>query len=242
MAYRPDHSGKVHQMRTLRKTQGQETYFIMADVETAYHDAVSSLYYTPMVDGFGKGFPANIPGLEAIYSNFQKYAEEMVLQTAGTQAVPWRECLLRFLEATRLHNIDWWMCGSGALAVRGMKIDPHDIDLVVSDADAPRLGDLLQDHLIEPVVPVEGWFCNWFGRAFLGARLEWVGGIDERADLPNASDFGPTAQSRLETVVWEGSEIRVPPLDLQLQVSKRRGLADRVQMIERHVAAFRRVK
>ena len=114
-----------------------------------------------------------------------------------------------------------------------MDIEPRDIDLVVADADAASLGMLLLDHLYEPVMPVEGWICNWFGRAFLHARIEWVGGVHETVDQESISDFGPTAAVRLETVVWQDREIRVPPLDLQLEVSRRRGLTERVEMIER---------
>jgi len=205
----------------------------MADLEPTYHDAICNLYYIPLKEGFGKSFPTNTSNLDAIYSNFQRYAEEMVLQMAGVRPVPWEECLLTFLQTIKPHNIDWWLCGSAALAVRGIAIEPRDIDLVVADADAQKLGNLMLEHLIEPVVRVENWFCNWFARAFLGARLEWIGGIDERADQPKVSDFGPTAESRLETVVWKDREIRVPPLELQLMVNKRRGLKERVEMIER---------
>ena len=34
---------------------------------------------------------------------------------------------------------------------------------------------------------------NWFGRAFLLVRLEWVGGINQSADHPLVGDTGPAA-------------------------------------------------
>ena len=113
-----------------------------------------------------------------------------------------------------------------------MNILPRDIDLVVDGDDAVKLGDLLLDYLVEPVLPSTGWIADFFGRAFLHARLEWVGGINESADMPEASDFGPTAVNRLEVINWCGHEVLVPPLDLQLAVNKRRGLMDRVKLIE----------
>jgi hypothetical protein len=224
-------------MRTLCERRGQETYFIMADVDPACHDAVRTLYYLPVDEGFGKAFPTDTPGLEAIYSNFERYAEEMVLQLADARPVPWEKCLLAFLDAVDQQGIDWSLCGSAALAVRGMPIEPHDIDLEVSDADSQRLGELLLDHLVEPHVRVENWICNWFARAFLHARLEWAGGVHERGDQSGVSDFGPAIRCRLDTVVWRGWDILVPPLDLQLEVNRRRGLSDRVAMIERAMAA-----
>jgi hypothetical protein len=219
-------------MRTLCETRGPETTFILADVDPVYQDAVRSLTYVPVEGGFGKAFPTSTPGLDGIYHNFQRHAEEMVLQMAGAHPVPWEKCLLSFLEVVQPEDIDWWLCGSAALAVRGMDIEPHDLDLVTGERDAEKLGELLMGVLIEPVVQVEDWFCSRFGRAFMHARLEWVGGVDDRADQPEVTDFGPTAANRLDAVVWRGSEILVPPLDLQLRVNVRRGLSKRVAMIE----------
>ncbi len=80
------------------------------------------------------------------------------------------------------------------------------------------------------------WTCNWWGRAFLRARVEWVGGVGPSADEPLPTDFGPTAAASLEAVPWRGRTIMVPPLELQLQVNERRGLHDRVQQIRASLA------
>src|SRR5690242_4544986 len=53
---------------------------------------------------------------------------------------------------------------------------------------------------------------------------------------PDVTDFGSLAASRLEVVRWRGHEVRVPPLDLQLEVSKRRGLIDRVAKIQSRIS------
>ncbi len=218
-------------MKTLRKTEGTTTSFILTEVDQAYYTAVKSLYYSPVAEGFAKTYPADTPHLDRIYQNFQQHAEEMVLQTARIHPAPWEQSLCAFLEMIEGFKIDWWLTGSAALAIRGLDIAPGDLDLVVDDAAAGQLSDLLLDHLVEPLQPSPGWIWNWFGRAFLQARLEWVGGVNESADSPETSDFGPTAAKRLEVVSWRGSEIRVPPLDLQLAVSQRRGLWERAEKI-----------
>ena len=46
------------------------------------------------------------------------------------------------------------------------------------------------------------------------------------------ADFGPAAAARLQTVAFEDWMIRVPPLDLQRAVNQRRGLTERVAMID----------
>jgi hypothetical protein len=63
-------------------------------------------------------------------------------------------------------------------------------------------------------------------------RLEWIGAPKAGVDSPAPSDFGPIAASRLETVAWEGWQLRVPPLDMQRAVSQRRGLTTRVALID----------
>jgi hypothetical protein len=220
-------------VKTIRKSEGITISFIIADLDPAYHDAVRELYYSPVEEGFAKNYPADTPHLDRIYQNFEQYAEEMVLQTAQVRSVPWEKALFAFLQIIEDKRIDWWLTGSAALAVRGLDITPRDLDLIVDNASAPKLGELLLDYLVEPVLPSTGWIGNWFGRAFLHVRLEWVGGVHASVDTPHVSDFGPTAASRLEVVNWHGEGIRVPTLDLQLQVSERRGLTGRAEKIKR---------
>ncbi|WP_440947326.1 hypothetical protein ACSAZL_03360 [Methanosarcina sp. T3] len=45
-------------------------------------------------------------------------------------------------------------------------------------------------------------------------------------------DCGPHARQNLETIKWNGYEIQVLPLELQLNVNKRRERMDRVKLIE----------
>src|SRR5438552_6909350 len=42
-----------------------------------------------------------------------------------------------------------------------------------------RSARAFEDVLIEPALPVEGWICRAFGRAFLHARVEWIAGVLE---------------------------------------------------------------
>jgi hypothetical protein len=205
----------------------------MADLELPYESVLEDLQYPRCEDGWGRAFPTDTPNLDPIYLNFQRYAEEMVLQAAGVHPVPWEKALAAFLQIVELQDIDWWLTGSAALSVRGMDIEPRDFDLVVDDEGAQRLGELLLPYVYEPVVPVQDWICNWFGRAFLHARFEWIGGVNEIPDQYGVSDTGLRAASQLEVAMWHGKEIRVPPLELTLQVCEGRGLTDRVKMIQR---------
>lgn len=130
-------------------------------------------------------------------------------------------------------GFDWYLVGSTALVVRGLPVTPHDLDLVVQGQDSPRLSDLFLDVLVEPVSDSRGWIWDWFGRCFLHARLEWVGDVNAKSEQEGVNDFGPTALARSETVYWRGYPIKVPPLDLQLTVSERRGLTERAELIRK---------
>ena len=219
-------------MKTICRTEGEKTYFIIADADVVYLDTIRELEFQQVEDGFAKTFPAATMHMDTIYQNFARHAEELILQTAGIHPVPWEQALLALIQRIeQRQDINWLLVGSTALAVRGIEVSPRDIDLVLDDVGAHQVGDLLSDYLIEPVQDSRGWISNWFGRAFLHARVEWIGGVDANIDSDEVTDYGPMAASRLETINWRGYKLQVPPLDLQLQVSERRGLAERVKKI-----------
>ncbi|HSH78678.1 MAG TPA: hypothetical protein VLA19_09125 [Herpetosiphonaceae bacterium] len=220
-------------MRTLYRSDGIHTDFVVADLDPRYHDAIHALGFTAVDEGFARRFPVAGADVEQVYRNFAHHVEELILQKAGERAVPWEHSLQTFLASVAGAPVNWYLAGSAALAVRGLDVIPGDIDLVVDDAGAHSLGELLRNDLIEPVVPIEGWVFRWFGRSFLRACLEWAGGVDSRVDTPEPSDFGPVAASRLETVEWRGHTLRVPPLELQLAVNQRRGRTERADLIRR---------
>lgn len=176
-----------------------------------------------------KEFPAGSVS-DPILDRFRSALLPMLRQTARLERAPWEDALVQV--ARRLAGLDWWLAGSAALAVRGLPIVPRDLDLVVEGDAALAVGVAFHDVLVEPVVETEGWFCRWFGRAWVGARIEWVAGVTEAADHPEPTDFGLLAASQLKDVSWNDLRIRVPPIGLQRDVSARRGLDDRVALVD----------
>jgi hypothetical protein len=207
------------------------TQFRLVRVADELVAAVRKAGFTAGDGHWFKEFPAGTPHLDRAWSNFERLVEPMLRQTAGLEPVPWSSALEEVCRRLDPAGVDWWLTGSAALAVRGIPVSPGDLDLVVSEADSRRVGDLLLDGLVEPVAPAD-WFCSFWGRAMLGARVEWVGGVGPAADEPEPTDFGLVAAARLETVRWRDRSLRVPPLDLQRAVSVRRGLDDRVRLID----------
>ena len=204
--------------------------FVVHEVPDECRDALADLGFEGRGDLFRRSFPADASGVEAAYAGFTRHLDELVLQAARQSPAPWEAALERLLDRIGGEHVDWWLTGSGALAVRGIDVAPRDLDVVVDEVGARRLAELLADELVEPFVRAD-WFCRWWGRAFLGARVEWAGGVGPRADEPLPTDFGLVAAAALEEVAWRGHVIRVPPLALQLDVSERRGLNERAREI-----------
>jgi hypothetical protein len=193
--------------------------------------ALMDLNFAPAGDRFERRFSRGSVSDE-MFARFEACLVPLLRQAARLEPAPWADALRDTAGRLDRAGVDWWLTGSGALGVRGSPPSPRDLDLVVSDRDAARVAAAFEDVAIEPPVSVRDWFCRWWGRAWLGARVEWVGGVTAAADDPEPTDFGLVAAAALEEVRWEGYAIRVPPLDLQRAVSLRRGLHERVRMID----------
>lgn len=128
----------------------------------------------------------------------------MIQQKAGIVTTPWATALERISSLLDEHQIRWWLVGSAALAVRGRPVEPHDIELVVEESAALRLGELLEHELIEPLQPITTWNARWYGRAFSNVCIEWVGGVGDGHIW--------SASNQWEHIQWRRLLIRVPTL------------------------------
>jgi hypothetical protein len=224
-------------MRVSLQRHDDEARFVLADVEEGLHPAAAALAFAPCAEGFERRFPWR-DDVEAIFRRFEVSIETTLRQHAGLVPVPWHDAL-HALAARLGGDLAWSLVGSAALAVRGVAITPHDLDLVVAEADVERVAARLVDVLVEPPVVSDAWIARCFGRAYLGVRVEWVAGVAGWVDEPVPSDFGAFAWERRERLVWEGVQLALPPLALQLDAARRRGLSERVAAIEEHLASTR---
>ena len=74
-----------------------------------------------------------------------------------------------------------------------------------------------------------------FGVIFLYARIDIASDPQDSLDDPEPVDCGPYAKRNLEELVWNGYVIKVPPIELQLNVNRRRERLDRVELIEAYM-------
>jgi hypothetical protein len=212
--------------------------FVVRTSEPRYVEALQTLVFTRADDEFIRVFPSDAGDLDAIHQRFAARLEELLEQTTGRLATPWQQALAELVGRLERTGASWFVCGSAALAARGIPVQPRDVDFVTSDHAG--VAAALSDALIEPLSRDAGrtWIAGWFGRAWLGARVEWIAGVYPEIDSsPMPNEFGPTAARRLERIEWNGRALLLSPLDLQREVSRQRGLDDRVGAIDRYESA-----
>jgi len=212
--------------------RGQDDAFVVRTDELDLQAVLPRLAYSQETDEeFVRRFPSS-ESAPAIYERFADAAPALLAQAAAHVRPSWEDRLVVLHGLLATARVEWLLGGSTALAVRGVEIVPRDIDFTVEDHEATVRA--LDHLLVEPPLESHGqWIADWFGRAWLGMRIEWAAGT--RPDLDDhewTSDIGPEAVRRAETIEWRGLEFRVPPLDLQMAVTRERGLHDRVAAIE----------
>ena len=215
----------------LRRDDAGAAFVVRTD-EPALQGALRSLAYASADGEFVHRVPADAPELEATYARFEWHVEELLDQTARLRPVPWQDALDDTAKRLDRVGVEWFLIGSAALAARGIPVAPCDLDLVTTDHQgaAAAFADV---HIQPPVLDRERrWIAAWFGRAFIGARVEWVAGVYPEVDVwPGTSEIGPAAAARLEQIEWNGHTLFLSPLDLHLAICEDRGLHDRVEAI-----------
>lgn len=179
---------------------------------------------------------------DAAIANWRKHGEVVVEQAVGLRPVPWADALRAFMRSVDRSDIWWFLVGSGGLAVRGLDVSPGDLDIATDREGIHALATIFRDQLLTPIIDTRGWLiCELEARLFLGARVDVVGNVRPAIDDPQPRPFGPEAASRIESVDWEGFEVPVAPLDLQLvdelSRSRRSSAAQILRSMEMDAAA-----
>jgi len=209
--------------------------FRVYDFSSSIEEALRMCFYQKEGNSYVKNFPASTPHLDKIMAHYAKYAEEMFLQLVYQRPIPWEKGLLEFLKRVRNSDVDWWLTGSCAACIRGINLNPHDIDIIVDSRSVEMINTLFQDDIIEPIIDTNGWLTKDFGVLFIHCRIDIASDPQSSLDEPEPADCGPYAKSKLETINWNGYEVRIPPIELQLNVNKKRQRNERVKLIEAYM-------
>jgi hypothetical protein len=215
------------------ETAGGAARFVVTGTDPHPRDVLAALGYLPVDErrSATRWFPWSA-GVDRYQRRFAASIEQMVQQKARRVAVPWESALLELLRRVEGTRLRWWLYGSAALAVRGLPVEPADVDVRVDDAALAAA--LCDDLLVTPVERLDGWVARHAGRAFCHAVVEFLADPHPELDDPAApSEQGVFVEPDLETVAWRGHLIRVPPLAAQLRSCEQRGLTERAELVRR---------
>jgi hypothetical protein len=121
-------------LRAELRLVGDAAEFVIATEHPIYQNRIVHMGWLPAGKNLFVRRVAAVADIDRIFDNFARHLEEMVLQSARLRPVPWQDALEEFLIRVDRSNLNWWLYGSGALAVRGIDVDPGDLDFVVDDA------------------------------------------------------------------------------------------------------------
>lgn len=209
--------------------------FRVRNFSTSIEEALRMCFYEKVDNAYVKHFPSSTPYLDKIMAHYEKYAEEMFLQLMYQRPILWEKGLLKFVRRVNKSDVDWWLTGSCAACIRGIKMNPHDVDIMVDSQSIGLITELFKDDIIEPIVDTNGWLTKEFGVLFIHCRIDIASDPQSSLDEPEPVDCGPYAKSKLETIDWNGYAIRIPPIELQLNVNKRRQRIERVELIKEYI-------
>lgn len=213
----------------------REVIFRVKDFEPKYESILKMCFYEKDGDSYIKKYSNQIKNIKIIQENFKNNAEVMFNQVGYFEDIPWEKALLAFSERINQFDIDWWLTGSCAACIRGIPLNPHDVDIMVDSKDVEQLNNLFSDWMIEPFIDTGGWVTKDFGVLFKYARIDIASDPSPSLDQPEPVDCGPYAKDHLETVLFKGHQIKVPPIQLQINANRRRSRLDRVKLLEAYL-------
>ena len=164
-------------------------------------------------------------------------------------------------EDLRNSEIRWILVGSGATLLQGVNLSPGDIDVLMQTPGGVYVFARSMEEFTPEDCPVhhaddpDQWYSSrnlpvladepnsqeavWtFGRWYIDGFKVEVSHIEPPADYLGTKDddaglweAGPEVWPHVNRVAWEGYDIPVVPLEIQLHTNMKRSLEDRVQKI-----------
>lgn len=208
-------------------------YYKLTDVPPECIAELSSEYFRQEGGAFIRDFPADAPGMAQAAANFTRYAVQMYDPARRSDPERWQDALAWFCERLAGTGLDWFLTGSVPLALRGLPLQPGDVDVIFPDsACLPHIRGLFTEEVVQPIAPCGDWIALGHGSVFHRAVVHMTFETAASLDEPEPSDAGPYAAACCEDFRWRGHTLKLTPLELSLNINRRRGRLDRVRLIE----------
>jgi hypothetical protein len=198
-----------------------EFIFCIENAEIEYEKNIEAAWFQKKENKYLKIYPRDIDDKEIIKYNFLNFGESMFKLDGN-----WEKTLYFFANKCLENNIKWYITGSVSEAIIGVKIKPHDIDIVIHTSDFYKVKNLFIDYLIEPFVDNHGnWVVRYFGRLCVDGVM-----IDVVADESRNNN-----NHIYETVNWKDFKINIEPLKQRYEIELQRKREKNIKAIEEYL-------
>lgn len=200
---------------------------------------VKASYFEEQGDSWLKIFSVDSLMFDHDFPEMEKNLKGFIQQEAGREfnKTAFENALEWVCETHKREGIYWWLPGSAALYVRGLDVEPHDIDLMVYKKDLRAIEECVKPYIVEPFHHVTDWMVKGFGVVNYNCRIDYSFEPETWVDDQGAVDFGPYAENNLETIAWKDFDIKVPSLHLHLPGNEARGRNSIVSQIQKKMGS-----
>ncbi len=140
----------------------------------------------------------------------------------------WRQAVAFVAASLNDAGLPYKIVGGASVALHGVPIAVHDVDIETDEGTAYRIARLFADHVIQPVTFVEGEaYRSHFGRLRVAdVTFEVMGDLHRR----EGRAWVPTYTLTLEVLSVHGVPVRVSWLEEEVLAYIRRGRLERAAL------------
>jgi hypothetical protein len=130
------------------------------------------------------------------------------------------------------HDVNWVLIGSANLALQGVDVEVHDIDLVTDQASGKKMAALLKEYITKPVEYSEkGPFRSYYGIMDVnGVKAEIIIELQHKLSTGKWSDKSRITEK--EMLEYKGLAIPVMPLKIEYDAYKLMGREEKARKIK----------
>lgn len=200
-------------------------------------EQLGGMYYYKTGNIYERTYPKNRlmfnHCFEKICSNYNNFIEKELKNERSIKLL--ENALLWVIENHEKACVKWWIAGSTALFIRGLKVLPHDIDVMTYKTEIEKINSIVSNYIVEPFHHVTNWVVKGFGVVDYNYRIDYAFEPEDWVDNNGYLDFGSYAEMHLEEIEWKGHKIMVPPIELHLKSNIDRKRSNVVNAIQEYI-------
>ncbi|HOD53806.1 MAG TPA: hypothetical protein PKJ08_04710 [Candidatus Cloacimonadota bacterium] len=214
----------------------KDVIYRITDKEGVSDELLQSMFYQLNGDFYEKRLPLEAMMFDHPFSEieprYNHFINRELIQRYNQKTL--EDALLLICQFHKANQIDWWLAGSAALYIRGIDVQPHDLDIMTYFSEIEKIRKSFLPYIVEPFHRVKSWVVKGFGVIDTGIRTDYAFEPEAFVDNEGYVDFGPYAESHLEIVNWKGYDIFVPPVELHLKSNLIRNRIETVEKIKKY--------